>query len=144
MLFEGFTDRARRAVVLGQEEAWMLGHHYVGTEHLLLGLIREGEGGAATALEALGISLEDVRREVEAIIDGDRKQPTAHSPFTLGAKRALDLSPMESARLGHHHVGTEHLLLGLIREGEGVAAQVLMKRGADLTRVREQVDQGPR
>ena len=140
-MFERFTDRARRAVVLAQEEARLLGHDYVGTEHLLLGLIREGEGGAAMALQALGISLEDVRREVEAIIDGDRRQPLAHIPFTLGAKKALDLSAEESVRLGHDYVGTGHLLLGLIREGQGVVAQVLMERGADLASVREQVEQ---
>jgi ATP-dependent Clp protease ATP-binding subunit ClpC len=142
-MFENFTEQARGIVVLGQEEARLLGHDYVGTEHLLLGLTREGEGEAATTLEALGINLEDVRCEVEAIIDGDRKQLPAHLqiPFTLGAREALNLSLAESVRLGHDHVGTEHLLLGLIREGDGVAARVLTRRGADLARVREQVRQ---
>jgi ATP-dependent Clp protease ATP-binding subunit ClpC len=143
-MFEKFTEGARGVIVLGQEEARLLGHDYVGTEHLLLGLIREGDGVAATALEALGISLEDVRREVEAGINGNGKQLPAHIqiPFTLGAKKALDLSLAESVRLGHDYVGTEHLLLGLIREGDGVAARVLTRRGADLASVREQVGHG--
>jgi ATP-dependent Clp protease ATP-binding subunit ClpC len=140
-VFERFTDRARRAVVLAQEEARLLNHNYVGTEHLLLGLIHEGEGVAAMALESLGISLQAVRREVEEIIGQGQSAPTGHIPFTPRAKKVLELSLREVMQLGHNYVGTEHILLGLIREGEGVAAQVLVKVGASLDRVRQQVIQ---
>src|SRR5574337_238951 len=140
-MFERFTDRARRVVVLAQEEARMLNHNYIGTEHILLGLIHEGEGGAAKSLESLGISLEGVRSQVEEIIGQGQQAPSGHIPFTPRAKKVLELSLREALQLGHNYIGTEHILLGLIREGEGVAAQVLVKLGADLTRVRQQVIQ---
>ena len=140
-MFERFTDRARRVVVLAQEEARMLNHNYIGTEHILLGLIREGEGVAAKALESLGISLEAVRQQVEEIIGQGQQAPSGHIPFTPRAKKVLELSLREALQLGHNYIGTEHILLGLIREGEGVAAQVLVKLGADLNRVRQQVIQ---
>src|SRR5947208_4088837 len=140
-MFERFTDRARRVVVLAQEEARMLNHNYIGTEHILLGLIHEGEGVAAKALESLGISLEAVRQQVEEIIGQGQAAPTGHIPFTPRAKKVLELSLREALQLGHNYIGTEHILLGLIREGEGVAAQVLQKLGADLNRVRQQVIQ---
>jgi len=140
-MFERFTDRARRVVVLAQEEARMLNHNYIGTEHILLGLIHEGEGVAAKALEALGISLEAVRSQVEEIIGQGQQAPAGHIPFTPRAKKVLELSLREALQLGHNYIGTEHILLGLIREGEGVAAQVLVKLGADLNRVRQQVIQ---
>jgi ATP-dependent Clp protease ATP-binding subunit ClpC len=140
-MFERFTDRARRVVVLAQEEARMLNHNYIGTEHILLGLIHEGEGVAAKALEALGISLEGVRAQVEEIIGQGQQAPSGHIPFTPRAKKVLELSLREALQLGHNYIGTEHILLGLIREGEGVAAQVLVKLGADLNRVRQQVIQ---
>jgi ATP/maltotriose-dependent transcriptional regulator MalT len=140
-VFERFTDRARRVVVLAQEEARMLNHNYIGTEHILLGLIHEAEGVAAQALESLGISLEAVRYEVEAIIGEGQTAPTGHIPFTPRAKKVLEMSLREALQLGHNYIGTEHILLGLIREGEGVAAQVLQKLGADLNRVRQQVIQ---
>jgi hypothetical protein len=140
-MFERFTDRARRVVVLAQEEAVGLQHNYIGTEHLLLGLIREREGVAAKALEALGISLEAVRSEVEEIIGQGQSAPTGQIPFTPRAKKVLELSLREALQLSHSYIGTEHILLGLIREGEGVAAQVLVKLGADLPRVRQQVIQ---
>jgi ATP-dependent Clp protease ATP-binding subunit ClpA len=138
-VFEQFTDRARRVIVLAQEEARLLNHNYVGTEHLLLGLVHEGEGVAATALESLGISLEAVRSQVEEIIGRGQQAPSGHIPFTPRAKTVLELSLREALQLGHTYIGTEHILLGLIREGEGVAAQVLVKLGADLPRVRQQV-----
>src|SRR5216683_3381310 len=138
-MFERFTDRARRVVVLAQEEARMLDHNYIGTEHILLGLIHEGEGVAAASLESLGISLEAVRQGVEQIIGKGQQQPSGHIPFTPRAKKVLELSLREALQLGHDYIGTEHILLGLIREGEGVAAQVLVKLGADLNRVRQQV-----
>src|SRR5687768_15708229 len=138
-MFERFTDRARRVVVLAQEEARMLNHNYIGTEHILLGLIHEGEGVAAKALESLGISLEAVRQQVEEIIGQGQQAPSGHIPFTPRAKKVLELSLREALQLGHNYIGTEHILLGLIREGEGVAAQVLVKLGADLNRVRQQV-----
>ncbi len=138
-MFERFTDRARRVVVLAQEEARMLNHNYIGTEHILLGLIHEGEGVAAKALESLGISLEAVRQQVEEIIGQGQEAPSGHIPFTPRAKKVLELSLRESRQLGHDYIGTEHILLGLIREGEGVAAQVLVKLGADLNRVRQRV-----
>jgi ATP-dependent Clp protease ATP-binding subunit ClpC len=140
-LFERFTDRARRVVVLAQEEARLLNHSYIGTEHILLGLIHEGEGVAAKGLEALGISLEAVRAQVEEIIGQGGSSPSGHIPFTPRAKKVLELSLREALQLGHNYIGTEHILLGLIREGEGVAAQVLVKLGADLGRVRQQVIQ---
>jgi len=140
-MFERFTDRARRVVVLAQEEAKMLNHNYIGTEHILLGLIHEGEGVAAKALESLGISLDAVREQVQDIIGQGQQQPTGHIPFTPRAKKVLELSLREALQLGHNYIGTEHILLGLIREGEGVAAQVLIKLGADLNKVRQQVIQ---
>jgi ATP-dependent Clp protease ATP-binding subunit ClpC len=140
-MFERFTDRARRVVVLAQEEARMLNHNYIGTEHILLGLIHEGEGVAAKALESLNISLEAVRQQVEEIIGQGQAAPTGHIPFTPRAKKVLELSLREALQLGHNYIGTEHILLGLIREGEGVAAQVLQKLGAHLDRVRETVIQ---
>jgi ATP-dependent Clp protease ATP-binding subunit ClpA len=140
-MFERFTDRARRVVVLAQEEARLLNHNYIGTEHLLLGLIREGEGVAAMALESLGISPEAARAQVEEIIGQGQRAPTGHIPITPRAKKVFELSLREALQLGHNYIGTEHLLLGLIREGEGVAAQVLVKLGADRSRVRQQVIQ---
>jgi ATP-dependent Clp protease ATP-binding subunit ClpA len=138
-MFERFTDRARRVVVLAQEEARMLNHNYIGTEHLLLGLIHEGEGVAAKALESLGISLEAVRLQVEEIIGRGLQAPSGHIPFTPRAKKVMELSLREALQLGHDYIGTEHILLGLIREGEGVAAQVLVRLGGDLIGVRRQV-----
>jgi ATP-dependent Clp protease ATP-binding subunit ClpA len=140
-MFERFTDRARRVVVLAQEEARMLNRNYVGTEHLLLGLIHEGKGVAARALESLGISLEAVRQQVEEIIGQGQDTLSGHIPFTPRAKKVLELSHREALQLGHNYIGTEHILLGLIGEGEGVAAQVLVKLGADLNRVRQRVIQ---
>jgi len=140
-MFERFTDRARRVVVLAQEEARMLNHNYIGTEHILLGLIHEGEGVAAKALESLGISLDAVRLQDEEIIGQGQQAPSGHIPFTPRAKKVLELSLREALQLGHNYIGTEHILLGLIREGEGVAAQVLVKLGADLNKVRQQVIQ---
>src|SRR5687767_2143390 len=138
-MFERLTDRARRVVVLAQEEARMLNHNYIGTEHILLGLIHEGVGVAAKALESLGISLEGVRQQVEEILGRGQQAPSGTIPFTPRAKKVLELSLSEELKLGHNYIGTEHILLGLIREGEGVAAQVLVKLGADLNRVRQQV-----
>src|ERR687887_375729 len=140
-MFERFTDRARRVVVLAQEEARLLNHNYIGTEHLLLGLIHEGEGLAAKSLESLGVSLEQVRAQVEEMIGVGTATPQGHIPFTPRAKKVLELSLREALQLGHNYIGTEHILLGLIREGEGVAAQVLVKLGAALARVRQQVIQ---
>jgi ATP-dependent Clp protease ATP-binding subunit ClpA len=140
-MFERFTDRARRVVVLAQDEARMLNHNYIGTEHILLGLIHEGEGVAARALESLGISLDAVRQQVEEIVGQGQQAPSGHIPFTPRAKKVLELSLRESLQLGHEYIGTEHILLGLIREGDGVAAQVLVRLGADLNRVRQQVIQ---
>ena len=140
-MFERFTDRARRVVVLAQEEARMLEHGYIGTEHLLLGLIHEGDGVAAKALEAMGINLGAVRQQVETIIGRGQHPPAGHIPFTPRAKRVLELSWRESDQMGHRYIGTEHILLGLVREGDGVAAQVLVKLGADLSPVRQQVVQ---
>ena len=141
MIFERFTDRARRVVVLAQEEARMLNHNYIGTEHILLGLIHEGEGVAAKSLESLGLSLEIIREQVEEIIGQGQQAPSGHIPFTPRAKLVLDLSLREALQLGHNYIGTEHILLGLIREGDGVASQLLIKLGAELTRVRQQVIQ---
>jgi ATP-dependent Clp protease ATP-binding subunit ClpC len=140
-VFERFTDRARRVLVLAQEEARLLNHSFIGTEHILLGLIHEGEGVAAKALEQLGISLEAVREKVEETIGLSGTAPTGSPPFTPRAKKVLELSLREALQLGHNYIGTEHMLLGLVREGEGVAAQVLVSLGADLARVRQQVIQ---
>jgi ATP-dependent Clp protease ATP-binding subunit ClpC len=138
-MFERFTDRARRVVVLAQEESRILNHNYIGTEHLLLGLIHEGEGGAGTALAVLGISLEAVRQQVKEIVGQGQEALSGHIPFTPRAKKVLELSLRESLQLGHDYIGTEHILLGLLREGDGLAAQILVALGADLAAVREQV-----
>src|SRR5215471_1194954 len=140
-MYERFTDRARRAVVQAQEEARMLSHNYIGTEHILLGLIHERDGMAARALESLGISLDVVRQQVEELIGRGQQAPPEHIPFTPRSKKVLELSLREALQLGHDYIGTEHILLGLIREGDGVAALVLVKLGGDLNRVREQVIQ---
>ncbi len=137
--FGRFTDQARHVMVLTQDEARLLNHNYIGTEHLLLGLIREGDGIAANALTGLGISLQAVRAHIEEIIGRGMSAPTGHIPFTPRTKKVMDLSLREALRLGHNYIGTEHLLLGLVREGEGVAAQVLVKLGADHARLREEV-----
>ncbi len=139
-MFERFTKRARRVVVLAQEEARMLSHDYIGTEHLLLGLVHEGTGVAAQALESLGITQQAVRQQVEEVIGRGHQDPRGgHIPFAPQAKKALELSLREALQIGHNYIGTEHILLGLIREGEGPAAQVLVSLGADLDTVREQV-----
>ncbi len=138
-MFERFTDRARRVVVLSQEEARLLNHNYIGTEHILLGLVHEAEGVAAKALSTLSISLEAVRSQVEEVIGQGGSSPSGHIPFTPRAKKVLELSLREALQLGHNYIGTEHILLGLVREGEGVAAQVLVDLGADLSRVRRTV-----
>jgi ATP-dependent Clp protease ATP-binding subunit ClpC len=138
-VFERFTDRARKVVVLAQEEARTLDHNYIGTEHILLGLIHEGEGVAASALEALGISPADIRGDLEAIIGRGEHAPVGNIPFTPRAKKVLELSLREALQLGHNYIGTEHILLGLVREGEGVGAEVLAKRGATLELVRAEV-----
>ena len=141
-VFQRFTDRARRVVVLAQDEARTLKHDFIGTEHLLLGLVDEGQGMAAKALESLGISPEAVRERVEdAVPPGQDERPTGHIPFTPRAKRVLELSLSEAKLLGHRYIGTEHILLGLLREGEGVAAQVLTGLDADLGGTRERVVQ---
>jgi len=137
-MFERFTDGARRVIVLAQEEARLLNHNYIGTEHILLDLLHEGEGVAAQALESLGISPEAARALVEEIIGRGQSPLTGHIPFTPRAKRVLELSLHEALQLGHNYIGTEHLLLALVREGEGVGAQVLVRLGASLPRVREQ------
>ena len=134
-----FTDRARRVVVLAQEEARLLDHNYIGTEHILLGLIHEGEGVAARALESLDISLEAVHAQVVEIVGHGGTAPSGHIPFTPRAKKVLELGLHEALQLGHNYIGTEHILLGLIREGEGVAAQTLIRFGADLDPVRRAV-----
>jgi len=140
-MFERFTDRARRVMVLAQEEARLVNHSHIGTEHLLLGLIHEGEGVAAQALESLGVSLQTVRQQVEEIIGQGQHAPAGRMPFTPRAKKVLELARREALAMGHNYVGTEHILLGLIREGDGVAAQVLVRLGADLNRVRQRVIQ---
>jgi hypothetical protein len=139
VVFERFTDRARRVVVLAQEEARLLNHNYIGTEHLLLGLIHEGDGVAARALESLEVSLEAVRARVEAIIGEGASSPSGHIPFTPRAKKVLECALREALQLGHNYIGTEHILLGLIREGQGVAAQVLVEMGVDLPLIRQRV-----
>ena len=138
-MFERFTDRARRVVVLAQEEARMLNHNYIGTEHILLGLLREEEGLAARVLESLDITVERVRAQVVRIVGSGEEVTSGQIPFTPRAKKVLELALREALSLGHNYIGTEHILLGLVREGEGVAAQVLQKLGADLARVREAV-----
>jgi ATP-dependent Clp protease ATP-binding subunit ClpC len=139
-MFQRFTDRARRVLTLAQEEARLLDHPFLGTEHLLLGLIHEGEGVAAKALDLLGVSLEAARAKVAETIAMTGAVPSGSSPpFTPRAKKVLELSLREAKQLGHSYIGTEHLLLGLIREGEGVGAQVLVGLGIDLGRVRQQV-----
>ena len=138
-MFERFTDRARRVVVLSQEEARLLNHNYIDTEHILLGLIQERDGVAAKALQSLDIGLESVRAQVEEIIGQGGNPPSGYIPFTPRAKKVLELSLREALQLSHNYIGTEHILLGLLREGEGVAAQVLVRLGADMARVREQV-----
>jgi len=140
-MFERFTDRARRVVVLAQEEARLLDHNYIGTEHILLGLVHEGEGVAAQALTQLGVSLESVRAEVTEIIGRGAEAPTGHIPFTPRAKKVLELSLREALELGHNYIGTEHILLGLLREGEGIGAQVLVRLGAGRDQVRQVVVQ---
>ena len=138
-MFERFTDRARRVVVLAQEEARMLNHNYIGTEHLLLGLIHENEGVAAKALDSLGITLNGAREQVQDIIGPGQQAPSGHIPFTPRAKKVLELSLREALQLGHNYIGTEHILLGIIRAGEGVAAQVLTKLGTEPQKVRSTV-----
>ena len=138
-MFERFTDAARRVVVLAQEEARLLDHNYIGAEHILLGLIHEGEGIAARALQGLGISLDSVRRQVVETVGKGRRAPSGHIPFSTRAKKVLELSLREALQLGHNYIGTEHVLLGLIREGGGAAAQVLEGHGADLARIRQAV-----
>jgi ATP-dependent Clp protease ATP-binding subunit ClpC len=138
-MFERFTDRARRVVVEAQREARGLGHDYIGTEHLLLGLIGEGGGVGAKALESLGVSAEALRAAVAEIVEPGEQSPSAHIPFTPRAKQVLRLSLAEAARFGHTYIGTEHLLLALIQERNGVAGQVLAAAGADLERVRAEV-----
>jgi len=140
-VFERFNDRARRVVVLAQEQARMLNHNYIGTEHFLLGLILEGEGVGALALRNLGINLEDVRQQVEDLLGRGQQGPSGHIPFTPRAKKVLEFALREALQLGHNYIGSEHLLLGLIREGESTAAQILAKLGADLSRVRQLVNQ---
>src|SRR3954451_13722207 len=138
-VFERFTERARQVVVLAQEEARILKHNYIGTEHILLGLLREEEGLAARVLESLDITVERVRAQVVRIVGSGEEVTSGQIPFTPRAKKLLELALREALSLGHNYIGTEHILLGLIREGEGVAAQVLVKLGADLNRVRQQV-----
>ncbi|WP_229068262.1 ATP-dependent Clp protease ATP-binding subunit [Actinoplanes sp. DH11] len=140
-MFERFTDRARRVVVLAQEEARLLNHNYIGTEHLLLGLVREGEGIAARAMDSLGITLERVRQHVEEIIGQGQQAPSGHIPFTPRAKKVLEVSLREALQLGHNYIGTEHILLGLLREGEGVAVQVLRRLQPDTNLIRQRVIQ---
>jgi ATP-dependent Clp protease ATP-binding subunit ClpC len=138
-MFERFTDRARQVVVLAQEEARNLHHDYIGTEHLLLGLLHEGHGIAAQALTALGMDQEAVRQRVIGIVGRGDQNPSGHIPFTPRAKKVLQLALREALQFGHNYIGTEHILLGLVREGDGVAAQVLTGMGAELGRVRREV-----
>jgi ATP-dependent Clp protease ATP-binding subunit ClpA len=140
-IFERFTERARRVMVLAQEEARLLNHSFIGTEHLLLGLLHEGEGAAAQALDQLGISLEAVRLDLEETMGSLSMAAGGSPPFTPRAKKVLELSLREAIQLGHHYIGTEHILLGIVREGEGVAARILIDLGADLSLVRQQVIQ---
>jgi ATP-dependent Clp protease ATP-binding subunit ClpA len=138
-MFERFTDRARRVVVLAQAEARVLAHDYIGTEHILLGLIHEGQGVAAQVLQNLGVSLDEARRQVEAVVPRGETAPTGHLPFTPRSKKVMELALVEATALGHNYIGTEHILLALVREGGGVAAQILVKLGADWERVRAEV-----
>jgi ATP-dependent Clp protease ATP-binding subunit ClpA len=138
-VLERFTDRARRVLTLAKEEARLLNHSFIGTEHILLGVIGEGEGVGAQALRSLGVSQSDVRHKVQDIVGMSSGPPTESPPFTPRAKKVLELSLREAHQLGHHHIGTEHILLGLVREGEGVAAAVLVGLGAGLSRVRQEV-----
>jgi len=138
-MFERFTDRARRVVVIAQEEARALEHSYVGPEHILLGLVREGQGVAARALTELGVDLGAVRQQTEDLIGRGEHSPSGHIPFTPRAKKLLELSLREALQLGHNYIGTEHLLLAVLREGENVGAQVLVRMGTDLNQVRLQV-----
>lgn len=138
-MFDRFTDRARRVIVLAQDEARVLNHNYIGTEHILLGLINEGEGVAAKALSSLDITLEATRAQVLDIIGEGPSAPSGHIPFTPRAKKVLELSMREAVQLNHPYIGTEHILLGLVREGEGVAAQVFIKLGVELSKVRQAV-----
>src|SRR5215469_3402404 len=138
-MFERFTNQSRRAVVLAQEEARMLNHNYIGTEHLLLGLLHEGQGSAARALIAMDVTLGAVREQVVTIIGRGQEEPSGHIPFTPRAKKSLELSLREALQLGDGYIGTGHLLLGLIHEGSGVAVQILDKLGADLKDLRVQV-----
>ena len=138
-MFERFTDRARHVVVYAQEEARMLNHDYIGTEHILLGLIHEGEDVAARALQEMGISLDASRARVEELIGQGTEPPMGHIPFTPRGKKVLELSLREALQMGHNYIGTEHILLGLVREGEGVGAQLLRELGADVDRVRQTV-----
>lgn len=140
-MFERFTDRARRVLVLAQEEAHRLNHPFIGTEHILLGLILERDGPAARALNSLGITLEAARGRVEETVGTRGATPSGSPPFTPRAKKALELSLREALQLGHSYIGTEHMLLGIVREGDGVGAQVLVSLGADLDRVRQTVTQ---
>jgi hypothetical protein len=141
VMFERFTDQARRVVVVAQEESRKLGHNYIGTEHILLGILGSGNSVAVSALESLGISQQAARQQVEEITGRGTHQVAGHIPFTPRAKKVLELSLREAIQLGHNYIGAEHILLGLIREGEGVAAQALTQLGADLNRVRQQVVQ---
>jgi ATP-dependent Clp protease ATP-binding subunit ClpC len=138
-VFERFTDRARRVVVLAQEEARLLSHHYIGTEHILLGLLHEGEGLAYRALDEVGIGLEVARTEVETVVGRGKSEPSGHIPFTPRAKKTLELSLREALQLGHNYIGTEHILLGLIREGQGPAIEVLDRIGGGADRARQEV-----
>ena len=131
-MFERFTDRARRVLVLAQEEARLLNHSFMGTEHILLGLIHEGDGVAAQALERSGITLEAARIQVEEVVGRAGTAPSGSPPFTPRAKKVLELALREALQLGHSYIGTEHLLLGLIREGEAVGAKVIERLGVDL------------
>jgi ATP-dependent Clp protease ATP-binding subunit ClpA len=138
-MFERFTNQSRRVVVLAQEEARVLNHNYIGTEHLLLGLLHEGSSTAATALTSAGITLEAARAEVDSIIGQGTQVPAGHIPFTARAKKCLELSLREALQLGDNYIGTGHLLLGLIRTGDGVGTQVLERLGADLGQLRDRV-----
>jgi ATP-dependent Clp protease ATP-binding subunit ClpC len=138
-VFERFTDRARRVVVLAQDEARLLSHHHIGTEHLFLGVLSEGEGLGAQALRAFDIDLEDVRGRVRKAVPPRSTPPGGHIPFTPQAKKVLELSLREALTLGHNYIGTEHILLGLIREGQGLAAQIITEKGHDLEDVRLEV-----
>ena len=141
-MFERFTDRARRVILLAQSEARSLNHNHIGTEHLLLALIREGDGVGAKALESMRISGDAVQQQIgESVGRGQTPPKAGHIPFGPSAKKVLELSLREALQLGHHYIGTEHILLGLIREGDGVAGQVLIKLGANLNRTRMQVIQ---